>query len=99
MVVASLGAVGASAADATTFCVHPIAGQSCAGTAKPNLQSPLTAAATAPNDTHRNTVIVGNPGPAPSSGYTYSTPNPATNPVDIVGAGQDKTTLTFSRSI
>ena len=86
----------ASTASATTFCVHTVASQHCVGTAEPDLQTALTAAATAPNDTHRNTVMVGNPGPPPGTGYTYNTANPTTNPVDIVGAGQGTTTLTFS---
>lgn len=89
-------AVTAGAAGATTFCVHPAASQHCAGTAEPDLQTALTAARTAPNDTHRNTIIVGNPGAAPSSGYSYNTANPTTNPVDIIGAGQGTTTLTYS---
>ena len=88
----------ASAADAATFCVHTTAAQHCVGTSEPDLQTALDAAKTAPNDTHRNRVMVGSPGPAPVSGYSYNTPNPTTNPVDIVGAGQGTTTLTYSGS-
>jgi hypothetical protein len=96
VLVLALAALTASAADGTTFCVHPTAAQHCVGTAKPDLQSALIAAKTAPNDTHRNKVIVGNPGPVPAAGYSYSPATPATNPVDIVGAGQATTTLTYS---
>src|SRR5205807_7628921 len=75
---------------------HPVAAQHCVGTAEPDLQTALDAAKTAPNDTHRNTVVVGNPGAPPGTGYAYGTANPATNPVDVIGAGQGTTTLTYS---
>src|SRR5439155_7136284 len=89
-----LGGLTATAAAGTTFCVNTVASQHCSGTLEPDLQTALTAAQTAPNDTQRNTVMVGDPGPPPATGYTYSTANPATNPVDIIGAGEGTTTLT-----
>jgi hypothetical protein len=94
--VACLSGFRASAASATTFCVHPVTAQHCVGTAEPDLQTALTAAGTAPNNTHANTVKVGNPGTPPASGYSYTTSNPTTNPVSIIGAGQGATTLTYS---
>lgn len=92
---AGLG-IGAGGALAATFCVNPVAGQSCTGTSEPTLQAALTAAASPPVNMQRNTVIVGNPGAPPASGYSYSTANPTTNPVDVIGAGPSATTLTFS---
>ena len=89
-----LGGLTATAAAGTTFCVNTVASQHCSGTLEPDLQTALTAAQTAPNDTQRNTVMVGDPGPPPATGYTYTTANPATNPVDIIGAGEGTTTLT-----
>ncbi len=86
--------VGASSAAAATFCVNPVAGQTCSGTSEPDLQTALNTASAPPYNTQPNAVIVGDPGTPPAGGYTYSTPNPATNPVSIIGAGQGTTTLT-----
>src|SRR2546421_6447072 len=92
--ISSAGGISAGAASATVFCVNAVASQHCAGTSEPDLQTALDAASTAPNDTHRNTVMVGNPGPPSATGYTYAPTKPAANPVDIIGAGQGTTTLT-----
>src|SRR5438270_569769 len=59
-----LGGLTATAAAGTTFCVNTVASQHCSGTLEPDLQTALTAAQTAPNDTQRNTVMF----PATGSG-------------------------------
>src|SRR5439155_8897815 len=73
-----LGGLTATVAAGTTFCVNTVASQHCSGTLEPDLQTALTAAQTAPNDTQRNTVMVVTPGPRrrPATRTRRQTPPP-----------------------
>ncbi len=74
-----------SGASAVTFCVH--SPDSCTGTSQPNLSAALTAAAA--NGGGRDEIRIGiglfNDGPSV---------NAAGSPVDIIGAGSNKTAIT-----
>ncbi len=72
----------AGPASATTYCVN--AG-GCSGTSESTLQTALTAAAT--TGSGPDTVVVGDPGTPPSTGYAYNPTDGAVNPVEIVGSG------------
>jgi hypothetical protein len=76
-------------AHAATYCVNA---PGCTGTNEPDLQTALNAAGA--SSTEADIVQVGNPGPPPGSGYTFSDGGHATNQVSIIGAGPASTVLT-----